>query len=480
MSFTRHFLTSRSGERGTALVGVLLLLLMMSALASALAVSGHTETLVTRNHQSAAQARAAAEAGLNHASELVIAWILEWKQNGFTDAANALDNLLAGVAGNPDWLRDTYELEITFGDAADPVDIGTGASYRVFLMDEDDDDGRGEDSTDLASLTAAYQEDGDPLTDNNRAVVIQAVGYGSNGATARLEAIISPYRLPAIVTNGDLVVDGTAGAVYISGDAIGGIHANGDLRFSGTKAIIGTPTALGTATSTGTCEDCTLPAITTNPGDSGGGRSPLDIPDIRASDFLSWADYILHDNGNIEDTSTGMTVASCAKSCVGSGWNYQSKSMEWTLTTTTGTYSTGTFYAEGPVTISAGTSVAPAVATIIAEGTITGSGNNYIRPAAGDLLFVTDVDLELSGTFQAGFIDVITNPLSPIVYEGQMLVREQIALSGTAVLFGQIVVQNATSTETPDTSSLSGNVVLSNSRDVGSSMFRVAGWREVR
>ena len=115
MSFTRNFHSSRSGERGTALVGVLLLLLMMSALASALAVSGHTETLVTRNHQTAAQARAAAEAGLNHASEIVIAWILKWKQNGYVDAAAALDGLLAGVDGNTNFLS-AYGYDLTFGD----------------------------------------------------------------------------------------------------------------------------------------------------------------------------------------------------------------------------------------------------------------------------------------------------------------------------------------------------------------------------
>lgn len=469
MSFTRHFHGSRSGERGTALVGVLLLLLMMSALASALAVSGHTETLVTRNHQTAAQARAAAEAGLNHASEIVIAWILKWKQNGYVDAAAALDGLLAGVDGNADFLS-AYGYDLTFGDTGDPVEIADQASYHVFLMDEDDDDLRGEDSTQLLSLTAAYQENGLPLDDNNRAIVIQAVGYGPSGATARLETIISPYRLPAIAADGDLDIGGTAGAIYVSDDAIGGIHANGDLTFSGLKAIIGTPLELGTATATGDCEDCDLPTVTTNPDDSGGGRTRLDIPEIRASDFLSWADYILHDDGVIETVATSAT-----KSCTGNpnpckaeGWDYNGGA--WELIDRAGTKATGTMYVEGPVTINSGTILAPVVATIIAQGTITGSSNNYIVPAAGDLLFVTDVDLVLSGGFTAG----------ASLNEGQMLVHEQIAISGNTALFGQLVVQNATSTQTPDTSSISGNVVLVNTQDVGSSMFHVAGWREVR
>src|SRR5688572_17532617 len=94
----------RSSERGSALIGVLLLLMMMSALAGALTVSGHTETLVARNHQTAAQARAAAEAGLNHATEVVLAWLLSWKDNGFPNVDTALDTLLAGVEADAAYL----------------------------------------------------------------------------------------------------------------------------------------------------------------------------------------------------------------------------------------------------------------------------------------------------------------------------------------------------------------------------------------
>jgi hypothetical protein len=446
----------------------------MSALASALVISGQTETLVSRNHESAAQARAAAEAGLNHASETVITWILAFKQNGFDDAAEAMDALLVGVDGDPDFL-----VGVTFGDAGEPTAIA-GASdgeYHVFLMDEDDEDARSDDATDLTGDAPTWNdEDGNPLTDANRAVVIQAVGYagrlrqGGNVATARLEAIISPYRFPAIAADGDLTINGSAVEVTVSNEAIGGVHANGDLTFSGSSSIVGSPPELGTATSPGDCEDCLLDGITTNPMASGGGKPRLEIPKIRASDFETWADYILHDDGNIEDTTTGLTVASCAKSCSLSGWSYQSKSQEWTLTSTMGLQSTGTFYVEGPVTISAGTLANPAVATIIAEGTINASGNNHIVPDAGDLLFVTDKDLELSGSFQAG----------TLLSQGQMLVHEQIAISGNAVIFGQIVVENATTTETPDVSDIGGSVAITNTQDVGSSMFHVSGWREVR
>lgn len=227
---------------------------------------------------------------------------------------------------------------------------------------------------------------------------------------------------------------------------------------------------MGTATATGDCEDCLLDGITTNPGASGGGKPRLEIPKIRASDFQAWADYILRSDGTFENADTGVPIWNCATNCSLSGWSYQSKSQEWTLINTSGLQSTGTFYVEGPVTISAGTLATPAVATIIAEGTITGGGNNNIVPDAGDLLFVTDKDLELSGSFMAG----------TLLKQGQMLVHEQIAISGSAVIFGQIVVENATSTETPDVSDIGGSVAITNTQDVGSSLFHVSGWREVR
>ena len=66
-------LTRLRNEAGMALIGVLLLLILVAALCAALAVSGMTETLAASNQETAAQARAAAEAGLNHAVTLSLA-----------------------------------------------------------------------------------------------------------------------------------------------------------------------------------------------------------------------------------------------------------------------------------------------------------------------------------------------------------------------------------------------------------------------
>src|SRR5688500_16136118 len=116
-----------ASQRGSALVSVLLLLMVMSALTAAFTVSGHTETLVVRNHQTAAQARAAAEAGLNHGSQIVFAWLAGWP-NTYANVDSALDALLA----DPTLVEPGIELgaRITLPGAED-------VEYEVFLMDED-------------------------------------------------------------------------------------------------------------------------------------------------------------------------------------------------------------------------------------------------------------------------------------------------------------------------------------------------------
>ena len=126
-------------EGGSALIAVLLLLMMMSALAATLAVSGRTETLVVRNHETSAQALAAAEAGLNHAVQLAVAYLGEIDPDNIPAALNTLlaDPSVVGIA---------MDTTFTIAGAADP-----DAAYEVSVMDEDDPD-RGEAGLNAASI----------------------------------------------------------------------------------------------------------------------------------------------------------------------------------------------------------------------------------------------------------------------------------------------------------------------------------------
>ena len=463
----------RSPERGTALIGVLLLLMLMSALAAALAVSGRTETLVARNHVAAAQARMAAEAGLNHAAEVVISWILAWKSNGYTSVDQALDVLLAGVAGNPDFLAG-----VTFGDDEDPIPIAgaADADYHVFLMDEDDPARDGYTNLDNA-------ENNDATTDLNQTLVIQAVGYGPNGAIARLEAIVSPYKLPAIAVNGDLEINGNANAVEVGSGSTGGVHANGNLSLSGVVTgldfqSIPPDASKGTATASGAYDDDG--AVVSNPGGSGGAQAALDMPDINASDFRSWADIILEADGALAVVNgpTQSCVGPPANVCDSLGWRYSNSggTVTWSMQNNNAEGPDGdgyTYYVEGHVDLVGGTAANSVTVTIIAEGSISSSGGAFVTPHSSELLFVTDQDLNLSGNFQVSLA------------EGQILVREQVSIQGAVGLMGQLVVQNAT--DTPGSpvdqnviSTSSAATTMINNTDIGSSLFRVSGWREVR
>ena len=426
-------------ERGSALLGVLLLLMMMSALAAALGVNGQTETLISRNQRSGTQARAAAEAGLNHAIDLAIMYISEWNLNGLADVDTAISNLLLG----PDGLSGTTSLDLDNGslgarvgagiETAEAIQLGTptpitagiDAEYDAIIVD---DTGPGEDT--------------DPLNDANGALVIRATGYAENDAKVVLEAILTPIPLPAILTDGDLDI---AGNVDIYGTG-GSVHSNGDLDISGGAAsVVGTATASGTYTGSPT---------------GSGGAATLPVTPVSASDYLTSADYILTSTGTMTDQ--GGTVLACCNN-----WSFDSGSGEWSFA---GTPPTGTYYVQGSVSITGnnGSAGSPLQITIIAEGSINISGNQDLVPNTTDLQFVTDADLNIRGSFDT-------------YVQGQFLVHEQVALGGNTTIIGQIIAENAAAVSTLVTaSSISGNVNITYNGGLGTATYTVSGWRDVR
>ena len=76
--------------RGAALVTVLMMLMILSALGTAMTTSGQTEMMVARNTVTAAQSHAAAESGLNHAVELAIPNLQQFVPNGFDNVSAAM------------------------------------------------------------------------------------------------------------------------------------------------------------------------------------------------------------------------------------------------------------------------------------------------------------------------------------------------------------------------------------------------------
>ena len=346
-------------ERGSAIVGVVLLLMMLSGLAAALTVNGQTEAFISRNQREETQASAAAEAGLNHAVELATTFIAQSNANGFASTDAAIDALLLG----PDGLSGTVATDADNGSlgtragitAAEQIPLGTqltvaagiNAQYEALVMDDD--------------ATAPDEPGGNLLDDENGRIVIRATGYAEDGTKVVLEAMIGSVSKPAVVTNGDLKINGS---VEITG-TVGGVHSNGDLEIKGSKAEIS-----GTVSASGEYDGSA-------PGT--GGAPEIEIPEIHASDYLDRADFILTSTGTMTDAGGGIICAD--DDCEDLGWKFHSKKVEWKLEKVSPP--AGTYYVEGAVEIkkagsksgksggkSGKSGGAPAEVSIIAEGSI--------------------------------------------------------------------------------------------------------------
>jgi cytoskeletal protein CcmA (bactofilin family) len=452
-----------NSERGMALIMVLFSLVIVSALSAAMIASARTEFLIARNHEFSAHAQVAAEAGLNHAVELTLDSLRQWQANGFatrTDAINALFLGPDGLSGTTLTDADNGSLE-TLGIVRPParlaLDGAAGTTYEARVFD-DDDPARG------VTLTSADRvrigENGNSVGDGNDQVVVRAIGYARGDTGVTLEATIGLLILPAIVSNGDLTISGNPTVTGTNGS----VHANEDLTISGSPSISDDATASGTYSSSGN------PTVG---GDSGGARPLISIPQVNAIDYRPQADFILTSTGQL--TTPGGAVICDASgnhdACknAGYGWVFDGTG-NWDINSNSA--ANGAYYVEGDAKISGspGSAMAPLEISIIAEGSIEISGNPDLRPDLPEIMFVTDKDLKIGG-----------NLAIPQPFEGQILVHEQLHISGNPSLAGQIIVENAVSVSNLVTANaIVGNPTIIYNGLVGSNTFAVVAWREVQ
>lgn len=466
----REWCVARVGagsERGTALISILLLLIIMSALSAALTISTRTEVMVAKNRQSAAQARAAAEAGLNHSSELVITNLLTWQAAGFASTSAAVTRLLRGPdnqTGTTATDADNGSLE-TLGIPRPPTRLGLnnlpGVGYEARMFDEDDA-GRGL-TLSAADLVSIGENATGATTDGNSTILVRSIGYANDGTQLILEATISRIALPAILTGGDLRISGNTD---ITGDAAS-VHSNQDLDMNGSAIDID-----HNATSSGTYSTTGSPDVG---GVAGGGRPPMPFAPIRAADYLSHADFVLNSDGRLTDRATGLTLCNAAgapNACqVVYGWTYDGPG--WSVNGNANNYMPGTYYVQGPVTMGGspgGNNLATAwQVSIIAEGSIDISGSPDVKTDDPDLLLVTDGDLKISGNFtQWGA-------------EAQILIHEQFDIGGNVTLVGRITAEDGGNASNLVTSNrVHGSVTINYDATGGGSGFNISAWREVR
>jgi hypothetical protein len=461
----------RPGERGSALIAVLLLLMMMTALAGALSLGSQTETFVSRNQNSGARAQAAAEAGLNHAVELAVTYIFEWNANGFANYNQAVNALLAGPDNDPGDDADNGSLGTRAPgiDAAEDIPIGVrlpiaganGVQYEAFVMDDD---------------ATAPDEDGNLGTDLNERLIIRAIGYGPDNSKVTLEAIISPTSFGAIVTESDLEISGNV-SIQVNDpehpDPDPAVHSNGDLVIDGTSTDInGTLTATGEYDSTD--EDLS--------GSGSAGR--VDVPEVHAEDYEVWADFKLKPDGTMVDMASGAVICNSAVEGDCNEWVFNDATDSWSLSKAA---PKGTYYVEAnangtggdaKISGSPGTKDNPIEVSIVAEGNIDISGSPKLVPDTPELLFVTNKDLKIVGS-----LDIVEGEEENIInVQGQMLVREQVELGGNVSVLGQVIVNDAadSSSNLVTSNHLHGNVVIQYAGGLGGSSFTVTGWRDIR
>jgi hypothetical protein len=404
-------------ERGIALVVVLLLMAVLSGLATGFAMNGKVESSMAQNEGYYAGARAAAEAGINRATAAI--------------RLEEAINLLTGEDGLEGTADDGDVGFLLTGGAPYALDAAGQYSYSIEILDDDDPALYNGVALNAAQLVAMGNEGNggvpDPSTDHNTRLILRATGFGPSNTMVRVSRVLLTTIIPipgstvnpAILIDGDVSIDGN---INLLGD-YGSIHANGDLTVNGMAA-----TVEGDATASGDFSGNNNFAAG---GTQGGGYSNINVPEVTSSDYAGIADYILHDDGS-QTLADGVTA--CGATCA-----------EWTFSG--GTWELagndapeGTFYVEGKVSISGspkGPGNTALNVTIIATGTIDVSGSPKFTPDDDNnpeaIQFVTDGDLKLAGSSDLD---------DPTQVEGQIFVREQIQTNGTIDFQGRIIVQN--------------------------------------
>lgn len=492
-----------TSESGSSLVITIMLLMVVSGLVAAMVASSMTDTLVARNHHSAAQAQAAAEAGLSHAIDAARVYLRGWEST-FDNTNDAVSRLLRGPddqAGTTAFNIDNGSLAwITNGTPTPPATLTlaglNGVRYEARIFDDDDPAlSNGWTAADLnrAKVLEGQLGVADPVVDHNGIFVVRATGYAQDNTAVTVEALMKPCPWPAIVTNGDLDLSGNPSVL---GDG-GSVHANGSITEVGNAATVQHDvTAVGTVT--------TNAGWTPVLGIAEGGQLPIPIPPVNVIDYLSLATYRLGSNGGIYVAATGFAICTSDATCAAKGFTWSSQAAAqvshmvgivrtWKIlgtpncTTLDASLAAagipaaatncgqGVYYAEASDVDIAGNlgrtgTPSPYAITLLVDGSVSISGTPHIVPAVthpGTLL-VTNGDLVMLGTANCKI-------------RGQARVREQFKLAGTMELTGQVIVESRydLSDAVTGASKMSGSATVTNDK-LAVYDFAVAGWREFR
>lgn len=453
---TNPCLHARS-DRGVALVIVLLLMAVLSGLATGFAMNGNVEATMARNEVYYAGARAAAEAGINRATSAIVLHNENNLLTGSDGVANTADDGDLGLLGlfgaNP-----TYTL------GADGQ-----YSYSIEVMDDDDpllyESVLSPEQLDAMCAGACVgSEDGTGSVDVNGRLILRATGWGPSNTVVRLARVLNTTIAnvdPSIIVDGDLNIGGNINLEGLKGS----VHANGNLTVDGNAAdVSGDATASGEFTSNDNFEAG---------GAQGGGYASINLPEIHAIDYQPLADYVLHDDGIARLPDGNL----CGAPCSDWDWTPGAGGVEGTWSLNDNNAQTGTFYVETSVTIAgspSGPGSNPIAVSIISEGSISITGSPRFAPEnAENIQFVTDGDLKIGGNADLD---------APAQVNGQIFVREQIHIAGNPEFQGRIIVTDEDDAfDDVLTNAIPGTPTITYNGGLGgftTYTFNISGWIE--
>ena len=398
---TPSSLNPARSEKGIALIAVLLLLGVIAGLTTGLTLSGQTEVSMASNEMYYAGARAAAEAGLNRAIEQIV----------LDDSTNLLEDPNVPVIGNG------------------PFELNTQYGYSFEILDDDDPALYDPDLN--GDQLAMMGENGDANDDNNQRMILRAIGTGPRGTTVIVARILTSTAFPQLptttVSNPALLINGD---LYMHGNnkilgAEGNVHANGDLTKDGASGEVS-----GDVTATGTIEANDNFEVG---GVMSGGMPAINVPDIKAQDYIGLADWILTETGSMVHAPSGITCGGKGPTCP-SGWTFSDGT--WTASGSMPT--SATYYVKGDVYMKGVGKSEVTGLSVIAEGSIQLTGNSQFMPENDSKIqFVANGDLSMGVDADVEAINV----------DGQILVREQLKIHGNATFQGRVIAQDVDSDE---------------------------------
>lgn len=470
----------RRSDHGAALIFTIVGLAMITVMGLAISGLGMASVTMSTLEDETREALAVADAGIEHGKKLLL-WaelqsMTEFLQNG--DGNGCSWDELAAAPGPP--LPAGYPTNAADFIPAAGRPFGRG-TYFVALCDNHTEE------------SALPTPDVDPNTDVDGRVLLRSVGVMAGGARAGVELTLAAQPLPAIVVNGHLRLSGNP---TVTGPA-GAVHANGTLELSGNPCTHEYYSSSGQVLPLSGGNAQGGAACTTAARDIRPYEPPINIPVLRPVDYASLATYHLTATGQIRAGYNGMLTTV-------PGWNFQSNFQVWKWTS--GDPPPGTYYVEGNLEMNGGgTTANPLSITLLVEGSWMQAGNPVLTahatlPMLGKVQVIAGRDVSLGSSFSSSGGEVVG--------EGLYYARQQIEISGSPVINGQVLAANycepgawggttdcrdlgfptATSNnpnQNPVQLDSSGRMTISGNPTVhyngsGAQSFRAVSWRECR